>query len=288
MSNDKNIENEEKTNKKKILKSVEGEEKDLESRFMDKESNIMIEPFNLIQEREQGSYDKDGNYSWNKEEYDEDDEWADALEDSEIKKRTIVGESENTDFIKNSINIKRVKPNESNFKDLNEIDLIKKIIKILKPKESITEALKRLKPVKIELDKKNKGNDKNKKISHIKCEISPDFDNLTDLSYYLSNLGFMDAYTLKREDFYKILDKNDKRQWLFKWDKNDNNIHGPYPTSLIREWIDNDQLLNYNVVLKLYNNDLKSNKDDIDIFDLRDDDEKKIDDNFKELKEVFN
>jgi hypothetical protein len=45
-----------------------------------------IEPFNLKQEKEEGKFDSDGHYSWNKDDYAFEDNWLDGISREEIKK----------------------------------------------------------------------------------------------------------------------------------------------------------------------------------------------------------
>jgi CD2 antigen cytoplasmic tail-binding protein 2 len=264
-----------------VLKSIEGEDNNRETRFIDKESNIMIEPFNLKQENEEGYYEKDGNYVLRKEVNDEMDKWADDLENEETNRLGRLLKTSNTDYTSNSITIKRVKPEDQSDKEnLSEEELILRIIKIIKKGENIKEALKRLKPVKIEIEEKSEEKTKKKKqTKKYKLELSPDFNLLTDLSYHLSNTNISDVYSLKREDFLNLLDKKDNRLWEFKWAINEPNIHGPYSSIQIREWINNNLFDNYDIQIR--------NQKEKDIFDHED----KIDDeennSFFKLSDIF-
>jgi len=209
---------------------LEGEEGNFnEERFVDEQ--IIMEPFHLQREREEGLFRDENDHrseherkkkkkehailrkAVNQDSDDEDgssdeerDEWANDLE--EMKPLSIV----NTKSTATATTEKTVPTLEQ----CNEC-----IVRILNDrKESVSTALKRL-----------KDEEKNELIRHVNTLIS--------------NYGQYDAYDRKRESFQK------KVQWEYQ--VNDTmEVHGPFSTREIQSWIDMGCLISDNITIRIF------------------------------------
>jgi len=118
--------------KKLDLKKVNGLEDDPDCGQMDQEGN-MITGFNLKDELEEGEFDSTGQFHFKKGKRDDQDEWLDSLDWKAIKK--------NEQKTQEQMDSAENKPDEP---ERDEKEILSEILKIVKPKETVTKALQRL------------------------------------------------------------------------------------------------------------------------------------------------
>eukprot|EP00249_Psilotum_nudum_P013405 c24310_g1_i2 orf=987-1769(-) len=127
-----------------LLNDVTGAEEEYEDDVDEEEDGILIEPFNLNQEREEGYFDAEGNYV----EYRNDSQIRDAwLESAKVDTRLA------------DKHLKRYAEEEQAETDLSskELAVIKKRISdVLQPRETVLQALRRLKGTSTQKDRQHK------------------------------------------------------------------------------------------------------------------------------------
>lgn len=188
---------------KSSIKGVEGEEKKNTIRW--KEDNVIFEPFNLSEEQEQGFFDESGNFVRSNRKGQEFDQWADDLEDHEVKLRK--SEAKSTQ--------------EASEEVIQEDVLIRLIVSLLLPKENVAMALKRFAP-KIQV--------KNKMKIRLPCS---EFDQLTDAAYKLMEIGYINIYQDVRENL-KV--KEPEILWEYKMQMNSDEVFGPFSQEQMNYW----------------------------------------------------
>ncbi|XP_028418105.1 CD2 antigen cytoplasmic tail-binding protein 2-like [Dendronephthya gigantea] len=107
---------------------IEGQE----DATIDHEGEVKITPFNLREEMEEGHFDAAGNY-FVKKDKEIRDEWLDAVDWQKIDERAAKIEKEKND-----------EQFEDAPEDVDKVTIIKSILEILKPGETVLKALKRL------------------------------------------------------------------------------------------------------------------------------------------------
>lgn len=208
-----------------------------------------IEAFDLTQEAEDGTFDKDGNFIRNKEEENQQqDEWLN-LKKGEIEK------AKAAQLERNRLNKERRMQADNNTMPIQE--LLSDLINLLESVETPMEALARFSPKKVPRSKKTNGptnyNDQERKKTVIL---------ITDLCEKLANKkGISNAYELTKEEFmriYKVETGSDYNQihrgkkrtrddteedvldygeknWEFRWNGQEE-VHGPYSEYEMRHW----------------------------------------------------
>jgi len=231
---------------------VEGEEFDKITRFHEEgDGNIVMEPFNLKQEKEEGYFDNQGTYIPDSRKGQEFDRWADDLEDY------VVDESKESARLSNTGTSAHENLQANNNSSLvisyDEKKLLERLRKLLKGGESIRKALLRYSNQKAiaeavlpankesghvntstenklatnaasKLKKPSKVQEKwNKMRKHSKVD-SKEFNELTEIAYQLTELGYSDVYDddrilLKRvvaQDNSKSIQEKEEDLWYYK------------------------------------------------------------------------
>ncbi|XP_060644618.1 LOW QUALITY PROTEIN: CD2 antigen cytoplasmic tail-binding protein 2 homolog [Drosophila nasuta] len=257
--------------------------------------DVKITPFNMREELEEGHFDKDGHYHWNK--------------DTEIKDNWL----DNIDWVKVE--------NDKNYFDPNNEELngagdgvpsfnlaasLRKMIEFMKAGESVQMALQRLGRKRPKLSTLEKLKQKKAGIENIETQ---QIAKLTEVANeILSNTGNMDIY---QETYEKIMqklenlpgpskpvtesfdmyaddfeEKESKRlkttqkkeeedepktneiKWEFKWKQADENIQGPYSTETMLNWSTGDYFKDGVYVRKVGENSsfYSSNRIDFDLY----------------------
>lgn len=258
---------EEESEEENILDAdtIEGEEDGIDRQ----EGEQKMTAFNMKEEMEEGHFDKAGHFIWNNEK-EISDNWLDNIDWQKIR------HSQNTedkyDITEAGLGAESDSDEENKF---DEISSYKSMLQYMKPKESVTKALKRLggdnmKLSSVERLKRKKAGTllDNKEVIHL-TELANDI---------LTNQGNMDVYqetyeqiaikieNKKKKDFKKEteldmytddFDEKEKEKiaatsstktvvtiskdepilmWEFKWKLSDEKIHGPYTTAQMIKW----------------------------------------------------
>ena len=244
---DYNSEEDEQFNDAKFMKSMkEGKYRDKHFHRFSKQG-IEFTPFDLREENEEGHFDKNMNYIPNKEEY---DPWYESVKD-EVRYKELLKHKrkldEKSDDDKNEekddeeyskygdedlyYKEEKITPEESD--EINkEIKINRvKLITILKDeKETVKQAINRL--------KKSKEKNKNKKKEDNGNNNEDKFNNLLNIVSKLTELSFFDVYS----DTLVKIGKEYGIEYTFLWkykmieDKKEN-IYGYYDTCTIKEWV---------------------------------------------------
>lgn len=239
---------------------VEGQEEDT----IDHDGEIKITPFNLKEEMEDGYFDSEGNYFEHKEKEIRDD-WLDSVD--WVKVKELQKDTENQ------------METSDQFEDANEInkaEYLQQILSILKPKETILAAIRRLggKPLTASEKLKAKKKKVDEKSSHKNQEDKEMLLKLTELADGLLNSGEYEIYQAtyekiqhrlklmqektasdddddaleaaysgkdSKETKTKTAAKTDEIDnevyWQYKWDTEKNSqLYGPYSSSEMLDW----------------------------------------------------
>lgn len=153
---------------------------------IERDHGIELEAFNLIEEREKGYFDREGNYVERKKVEEEEDEEADAwLEDG--KDKEVVDEATRKKIEERMRNEREDEPRAMNAYDIARIQY--KISEILLDGETVARALKRL------AGPSRKAKDKHvKRTSEIASSDKASFDDLTEFATILLDTGENDVY----------------------------------------------------------------------------------------------
>eukprot|EP00026_Physarum_polycephalum_P012123 Phypoly_transcript_12398.p1 GENE.Phypoly_transcript_12398~~Phypoly_transcript_12398.p1 ORF type:complete len:336 (+),score=92.12 Phypoly_transcript_12398:112-1119(+) len=199
-----------------------------------------IEPFNLRSENEEGYFDRNGNYVENKMDREVQDAWLDEYDEKWAKK----------------FNAKQAqKPQVSSPEDDKAVPqdraaLLKVVLEMLNPKESVTAALKRFSGGGGAAGKKGGKGAKSAKGDTGKEGRDMDkFNKLTETADLLLSGGYSDIYSDKREDVEDTL--NDEitnaassssttssgPQVMWEYKGADGTMFGPYTSANMRDWM---------------------------------------------------
>ncbi|KAH8378263.1 hypothetical protein KR093_010459 [Drosophila rubida] len=257
------------------------------------EDDVKITPFNMREELEEGHFDKEGHYHWNKE--------------TEIKDNWL----DNIDWVKVEKDKNYFDPNneEQNGQDdalpsFNLAASLRKMIEFMKPGESVQIALQRLGRKRPKLSTLEKLKQKKAGIENIETQ---QIAKLTEVANdILSKTGNMDIY---QETYEKIMqklenlpgpskpvsesfdmyaddfeEKESKRlkttqkeeeepntneiKWEFKWKQDDDQIQGPFSTEKMLNWSTGDYFKDGVYVRKVGENSnfYSSNRIDFDLY----------------------
>ncbi|KAI8587002.1 hypothetical protein BDZ88DRAFT_454478 [Geranomyces variabilis] len=163
---------------------------------------VKLTPFNMEEEMEEGDFDESGHYIRKRDEHLIHDSWLQGVTKDQMEKARAAHERQQ---------IQSDEPSDAdeNIKDPNLIWL--KVIQVMKPKESIPKALRRLAGAKKPLGNRNKWK-KDKKGEERVAEEDPqaaqrkqDLDKLTSYSDRLMGLGVTDVYDLTYEQVVRTL-----------------------------------------------------------------------------------
>jgi len=132
---DSDDEDDEREKEKTFAKLKDDDIEGQEDNTMNMDGDIKITPFNLKEEQEEGSFSADGNFVWNDKNDELKDAWLDDIDWIKVKERSTaeLQKAEEED-----------EKEEENQGKYNEIQTYREILKVLKPKESVAKALRRL------------------------------------------------------------------------------------------------------------------------------------------------
>jgi len=227
-------------------------------------------PFNLKEEMSSGRFDSAGFYQPNKEE-DITDNWMEDVNWADVKKN----EKKNKKFLQDPRN----EEEEDVVNDVDEIKVLKEIVQLMQPKETVQKSLQRLGASK-KSQKKRKWKSENKYGSDDEDEEKEEetseerrnreaFDEMTELVDQMTGTGYYDIYTdtceklqfkiktLEEEDDddmfaddFEVKKSEDKKEvsestsdemnWEYKWSKDADQVYGPFPTKQMMEWKKNN------------------------------------------------
>ncbi|ESO96291.1 hypothetical protein LOTGIDRAFT_144141 [Lottia gigantea] len=254
---------------------IEGQEE----ATIDYEEGVQITPFNMREEMEEGHFDKNGMYIFDKKDQIQDN-WMDNIDWVRVKER------EKGD--------KRKMEEDSDDEDepIDKIKIYKEMLSLMEPGESVTKSLRRLggNKGKIQLAsqrwkaKKQKGSDKP---SAEETANKEKLLSLTSLANSLISEGDMETYELTFEKINYLIkpkvgkekfdipqdadaddaldmfadnfDEQDKEKekkeeeeeddnivkWEYKWENKDSeSIHGPFTSAQMLQWTEEDYFPN--------------------------------------------
>eukprot|EP00088_Acartia_fossae_P007731 TRINITY_DN1361_c0_g1_i1.p1 TRINITY_DN1361_c0_g1~~TRINITY_DN1361_c0_g1_i1.p1 ORF type:complete len:376 (+),score=128.05 TRINITY_DN1361_c0_g1_i1:49-1176(+) len=132
---DSDDEDEEREKEKRFETMKDDDIEGQEDNTMNFDGDIKITPFNLKEEQEEGSFSADGNFIWNDKKEEIKDAWLDDIDWVKVKERSAAEIQKQED--------EDEKEEESQEK-YNEIQTYREILKVMKPKETVAKALRRL------------------------------------------------------------------------------------------------------------------------------------------------
>jgi hypothetical protein len=263
---DYNSEEDENFNDANFIKSMkEGKYRDKHFRRFSKQNDgIEFTAFDLREENEEGHFDKNMNYIPNKEEY---DPWYESVKD-EVRQKELLKhkrekdekdsdeKSENDDDNDNDEEYSKYGDEDLYYKEekitKEENDAINKEIKInrvklisllIDEKETVKQAINRLKKENSKDKIKNKNN-KNKKIKKEKNSDNNEndkFNILLNIVSKLTELSFFDVYSDTIDKIAKDYGKEYTFLWKYKIIESNEtkkeSIYGQYDTCTMKEWI---------------------------------------------------
>ncbi|CEF67072.1 CD2 antigen cytoplasmic tail-binding protein 2 [Strongyloides ratti] len=189
------------------MKKIEGQEE----ATISYDGDIKITPFNMKEDEEDGDFDIHGNFIFKKDTEEYKDQWLETVDWEAVKKRESKGETyETTDDT----------PIEMITTEQKKI-LFQKLLTILKPKEDISKALKRLNSSqKLNAAEKRKLRWAAKKAGkEFKDESVSTIEELTEIADRLLNEGNTEAYQMTYEmintEIEDITKKNENAYDMF-------------------------------------------------------------------------
>ncbi|XP_063417016.1 CD2 antigen cytoplasmic tail-binding protein 2-like [Mytilus trossulus] len=189
-------EEDENTGKYDILDEddIEGQE----DGTMDFDGEIQITPFNMKEELEEGHFDKQGMYIHDKKQGIK-DSWIENIDWVKIKERTKKDENDDDESDEET--------------PLDETEIYKELLNLLKPGETILKALRRLgaKGEKLSASQRLKLKKQKVELKDVQSEEDKiNFEKLTELANRLISNGNMDAYELTCEKLNFLVTKATK------------------------------------------------------------------------------
>eukprot|EP00884_Botryococcus_braunii_P004182 jgi/Botrbrau1/13765/Bobra.0056s0021.1 len=172
--------------------------RDVEEDFRDEEEDneVPLEPFNLQRERQEGYFDEGGHYVENKKDNDEDqDPWLTSDEakvvQEEVRRKV---EEEDRKW--------RAAEDAPELTGREIAALKRKLANILQPGETVTRALKRLRPAADSGPKAKRGKKAEKAPeTEEERQAHAQFEEATEAASMLMDAGELDVYTLHHSDF---------------------------------------------------------------------------------------
>jgi len=252
---------------------IEGEEDGISGM----EGEVKVTPFNMREELEEGHFDADGHFQWNKDNEIKDN-WLDNLDWMKIKAQK---DGENAHI-----------PDDSSDSDddRTEFDLIaayRRILELMQPKETIKKTLQRLGGKSAKMSSAERWKMKKAGIVDPNAALVTELTELTNT--ILTRMGNMDIYEETYEhikskysaktkldiqsggntgsandeelDMYAdnfdvkekiklvgesskentgksdVADAADEVMWEFKWKQTDSEIHGPFNSAQMQQWV---------------------------------------------------
>ncbi|KAJ3332295.1 hypothetical protein HDU76_000723 [Blyttiomyces sp. JEL0837] len=215
----------------------------------DVEEGVIMEPFNMNQELEEGGFDSEFNYIRTKDEHAIHDNWLQGLTGNEIRKAKSAHERQEA----------RALAIEAEEENLSENALWCLTLGYLQPRETIAAGIKRLSGrKKVPAWKKNKRKAANEEKEDADME-SPeaeaakkrDMEKLISLSDKLTELGRYDVMEQTYESIVRVLraadvlhplpqssssKTSDKSFWEYKWGESSEELFGPFISEQMAEW----------------------------------------------------
>eukprot|EP00118_Oscarella_pearsei_P000120 m.4267 g.4267 ORF g.4267 m.4267 type:complete len:305 (+) comp10472_c0_seq1:38-952(+) len=219
---------------------IEGEEE----RTIDfTEGGVRVTPFNLKEEMEEGYFDADGHYIASKDEEGVEDSWMESVDWKQVYQKSADREldalGEDSDG------------SEEDVESVDQKALMKEILDILKPGETVSKALRRL------------GGEKKKRIVKSKYSLEEEGDEngkgkgdedrssllkLTGLADQLLGAGLQDIYSFSYEKMMYEVNQGGSEKltteevlWYYKWENvDDAEVFGPYSSQQMMNWSEQD------------------------------------------------
>jgi CD2 antigen cytoplasmic tail-binding protein 2 len=229
------------------------------------EGGIRVTPFNLKEEMEEGHFDADGHYIADKDAGAVEDSWLETVDWQEVHEKAAERELDDLGGDEDD--------DEEN-ETIDKLSILRAVIEIVKPGETVAKALRRLGGS----DKDKAGRAKKTGKSYDlfadeeetnKTDKSVENKNtskeamlrLTELADQLVQIGYDDIYgdtyeklayqvrqcdenkgTAKEESGSNVV--SEEVMWQYKWQKEDHDVHGPFTSSQMQEWVDKDYFKN--------------------------------------------
>nr|XP_018902961.1 PREDICTED: CD2 antigen cytoplasmic tail-binding protein 2 homolog isoform X1 [Bemisia tabaci] len=167
------------------------------------EGDVQITPFNMDEELEDGHFDTDGNFHWKKEKLLK-DHWLDNIDWVKIRKGDEKAPADK--------GIADSDDSESEEEPFDSVAVYKKILQLMKPKETVAGALRRLGG-----NKSMSASERwKKKKAGLKEEENADKKNVTLLTELANDLltrtGNMDIYQETYEKISELVNKSEKKK----------------------------------------------------------------------------
>jgi len=251
------------------IDKAQGEEETNEKRFIDDQE---FTGFNLKDEKEEGKFEDDGNFTWEKDENDHADEWLakvdwkgiDNMNPEQRKKYKEKFKREHAAMADVEANVN----SETSLKDI--VEAMKLIMNMLLPHENVAAALKRLRPVKKKNTQKRNKYDfsEKKKVEKVEAteeekENAKQLIILSDAANKIAGVGYYDVYSDTLTQLNKFLEKKQSElkpavdddldlfgdddgekskpktssvQWEYKWGESSTENFGPFSTDEMIAW----------------------------------------------------
>ncbi|KAJ3101261.1 hypothetical protein HDU97_001558 [Phlyctochytrium planicorne] len=241
------------------------EEDDLDEE--EDEGGVKIEQFNMDQELEEGGFDADFNYIRKKDEHQMHDNWLEGVTKNEMKKaRAAHARQEARTKAQEALN-------QSMFAQETEVVLWQRLLRFLKPKESVAGAMKRLgsHTTKVPSWKKKKGPPKKDDADSMDTlenaeKDAKELEQLIAVQDKLVELGHYEVIEQRYESIVRTLrqaevldddwmpgdplpeikgvpkssksveSKEKATLWEYKWGKDSTELFGPYASEKMEEW----------------------------------------------------
>jgi len=181
--------------KKLDIRSVQGQEKPT----IEYDGSVKIMPFNMDEENEEGHYDEDGNYVFDKEKNDIKDEWLDGFDWDSVKQKAGSKWNKMTDEDDNAevVEADGVGACEQILKHLTDEKMtVNDVLKKMNTQKQLTPAEER----KRRWEAKKSGVEYKNDFSELSNELTGAVDDLI-------SLGHMDAYSMNRSQINELYEK---------------------------------------------------------------------------------
>lgn len=245
----------EKTEERLEDDDVEGQE---EKTIDFSEGGLRVTPFNLEEEMEEGHFDAEGHYIADKDPDNVDDSWLETVDWKEVHEKATERELDT---------LGGEEDDEEDEEVVDKLTLLREVIAIVKPGETVAKALRRLGGS--NKGKEGRGRRAGKSYDLLAEEVSNDTEEgkeeskskemmlkLTEIADQLVQAGYDDiygdtyeklAYQIRQDDEQKgtggesVSDVTSSEvMWVYKWQKADDDIHGPFSSAQMQEWVDKD------------------------------------------------
>ncbi|XP_062518801.1 CD2 antigen cytoplasmic tail-binding protein 2-like [Corticium candelabrum] len=232
---------------------VEGQE---EKTIDFSEGGIRVTPFNLDEEMEEGHFDADGHYIADKDAGAVEDGWLETVDWKEVHEKATERQLDTLGGEEDEVEQEEV---------VDRLNIVRGIVEMMKPGETVAKTLRRLGGS--DKGKEGRANKRGKAYDLFAEEFEKDetkdqseskelMFRLTELADQLVQLGYDDIYGDTYEKLsYQLRQENDQKNsegetvsaisssevlWQYKWQKNDTDIHGPFSSSQMQEWMEKE------------------------------------------------